>query len=143
MDWVEGLKAKGITVREIPNWGSYLRDEWISHFASHLNAQEKRDIYLKDGRRFCGYLWHVFSYETRAFLEEKEADRAFDEEQKWSCYVFFQDQDDAYLLENSQSLRAEDFPDGEDIYVVNKKFSWTYMKTHENGHLGPYFSRKE
>ena len=28
---------------------------------------------------------------------------------------------------------------GQDVYIVAKDFSWTYVKTHETGWCGPYF----
>jgi hypothetical protein len=38
----------------------------------------------------------------------------------------------SYDLQNQQ---------GKDIYVVDKKFNWTYVVTHETGWCGPYFNR--
>jgi hypothetical protein len=30
-----------------------------------------------------------------------------------------------------------------DIYVVDREFNWTFVKTHETEWCGPYFSRRE
>ena len=86
------------------------------------------------------FLWHVFSYEKRKYL--KKSDIAFNKESKQSCYVFYQNSDDAYILENASSLNANDFLNEEDVYVVDKGFNWTYVRTHETGWCGPYFCRK-
>ena len=98
---------------------------------------KKRDhIYLDE------FLWHVFSYDKRNCLQEEQADIAFNRESKKSCYVFYQHSDDAFILENATALTADDLISEEDIYVVDKEFSWTYVRTHETGLCGPYFCRK-
>ncbi|BAQ08778.1 ATP synthase F1 subunit beta [Bacillus sp. OxB-1] len=139
MDLVSLLRMKKVKVREIPKWGVYLRKQWEDSFVNHLNDKEKKSIFLHD----YGYLWHVFSYERRKYLKEQEADTAFNKEQKQFCYVFYQHLDDVYILENASYLTAEDFVNEEDVYVVDKEFNWTYVRTHETGWCGPYFSRKD
>lgn len=76
-------------------------------------------------------------------MKEEEADIAFNKELKQSCYVFYQHSDDALILENASYLNAGDFLNEEDVYVVDKGFNWTYVRTHETGWCGPYFSRKK
>lgn len=51
--------------------------------------------------------------------------------------------DDALFLENVKNLNADDVKDEIDIYVVDKVFTWTFVKTHETGWCGPYFARKD
>lgn len=142
IEFVQALKRKRVKVREIPKWGTYLRKQWEDEFVSHLTVQEKEDIYLYSSHWASGYLWHVFSYEKRNFLQLEEADKAFKQEKKKFCYVFFQHYDDAYILENAETIIADDFKVEEDVYVVDKDFNWTYVRTHDSGYLGPYFSRK-
>lgn len=139
MDMVELLRSKKAKVIEIPKWGVYLRKQWESSFVNHLSDKEKKSIYLYDEDGFSGYLWHVFSYEKRKCLKDEQADIAFNKESKQSCYVFYQHSDDAYILENASSLKANDFLNEEDVYVVDKGFKWTYVRTHETGWCGPYF----
>ncbi len=143
IDLVTLLKKKKVKVIEIPKWGTYLRKQWEDIFVNHLSDKEKKSIYLYDEDGCCGYLWHVFSYEKRKYLKEEQADTAFKKESKQSCYVFYQHLDDAYILEKASSLTAEDFVNEEDVYVVDKEFNWTYVRTHETGWCGPYFSRKD
>ncbi|MFJ7976644.1 DUF4275 family protein [Peribacillus sp. NPDC096379] len=102
----------------------------------------KKPIYIYDEDGLCGFLWHVFSYEKKKCLKEEQVDIAFNKGQKQSCYVFYQHSDDAYILENASSLTANDFVNEYDVYVVDKGFNWTYVRTHETGWCGPYFSRK-
>ena len=59
------LENKKIKVAEIPKWGTFLRKLWEDNFANHLTLEEKKDIYLWNNSDFCGYLWHLFSYEKK------------------------------------------------------------------------------
>jgi len=142
LDLVSLLRRKHIKVTEIPKWGTYLRKQWENSFANHLSESEKKSISLYDEDGFCGYLWHIFSYKRRECLHEEEADRALERELKKSCFIFYQHSDEAFIVENAQALTAEDFINEEDIYIVDKEFNWTYVRTHETGWCGPYFSRK-
>ena len=143
MDFVSSLRIKKVKVTEIPKWGTYLRKQWEDNFANHLNDKEKKSIYLYDEDGCCGYLWHLFSYDKKKCLKEEGADIAFNKELKQSCYVFYQHSDDALILENASYLNADDFLNEEDVYVVDKGFNWTYVRTHETGWCGLYFSRKK
>lgn len=139
MDVVNRLRDKKIMVREIPGWGPYLRNRWEEIFARHLSDQEKEGIYL------CSYLWHVFSYEERDYLQKEQADQAFNNISKNKCYVFYQHSDYAFIIENAEPTLINDFLrkddwDEEDIYIVDKDFTWTYVNTHERS-CGPYFSK--
>jgi hypothetical protein len=143
LDLVSLLRRKKIRVIEIPKWGPYLRNKWEESFANMLSEKEKQSIYFYDDDGFCGYYWHIFSYERRDFLKEDKADIALNKERKKSCYVFYQHSDEAYILENANPLAANDFINEEDIFIVDKEFSWTYVRTHETGWCGPYFCRQK
>lgn len=142
MDVVEVLKNKRIRAREIPAWGVYLRTRWDEEFAAHLSHQEKESIFLYDEDGLCGFLWHIFSYEKKECLESEKAERTFDVEPKNFCYLFYQHCDHALLIENASALKAADLVDEEDVYIVDKEFTWTFVVTHEKGWYGPYFARK-
>lgn len=134
---IETLISKKIKITEIPKWGPYLRAKWEKAFANHMSDKEKKSIYLYDG-----FLWHIFSFEKKACSNEEQANRDFNSESKSFCYVFYQLSDDALIIENGSLITADDFENGQDIYIVDKGFNWTYVKTHETGLCGPYFSRK-
>ncbi|WP_025026083.1 DUF4275 family protein [Caldalkalibacillus mannanilyticus] len=143
MNIIYTLRSKKIKTQEIPKWGAYLRKRWEEEFVHHLSADEKKSIMLHDAGGACGYLWHIFSYEKKECLKEKEAQIAFNQERKESCYIFFQHLDFALLVENAALLTAEDLFNESDIYVTDKEFNWTYVNTHERDWCGPYFSRKK
>ncbi|MBP1081951.1 MULTISPECIES: DUF4275 family protein [Bacillus] len=87
------------------------------------------------------YLWHLFSYEKKSCLRDNQANNAFHEEVKKECYLFYQHSEYALILENASCLTAADLFNEGDVYITDKKFTWTYVNTHES-YLGPYFSRK-
>lgn len=142
MDLVTTLKSKKAKVIEIHRWGTYLRKVWEDKFANHLSMDEKKSIHLHDKGGASGFLWHIFSYEKRACFLEDQANIAFNSETKQTCYVFYQHSDDAFILENCQRLTSDDFANEADVYIVDKDFNWTYVRTHETGWCGPYFSRR-
>ena len=142
MDLIQRLKVKKIRAKEILAWGVYLRNRWDEEFAAHLSHQEKESIFLYDEDGLCGFLWHIFSYEKKECLEKDQAEKAFDMEPKRFCYLLYQHCDHALLIENASALKAIDLIDEEDIYIVDKEFTWTFVVTHEKGLCGPYFARQ-
>ncbi|WP_430507761.1 DUF4275 family protein [Rossellomorea marisflavi] len=144
MNMIDRLIEKNIKVRDIPGWGAYLKKERETHFAGHLSDKEKQSIYLLDADGFGGYLWHLFSYKKKKCLEGEKAEVAFRDQRKHSCFIFFQDTEDALLLEDASGFDVIDLSSevGRDIYVVDKQFRWTFVLTHETDWLGPYFSRR-
>lgn len=128
-------------VREFRNWGVYFRKCWEDNFANHLSDEEKEDIFLYGDKYGCGYLWHIFSYEKKKCLEGKEAENTFHNEGKKECYIFYQHCDDVLLIKDASLLSMDDMYKG-DIYIVDREFTWTFVKTHEHRWCGPYFAKK-
>lgn len=134
---------KDLKVLEIPKWGSYLRKKWLKNFASHLTNGEQKEIYMDS------FLWHLCSYKKIACLEKEEAVKAFERQKKSKCTIFYQFTNDAFLVQNAKDLKVNNLPydeeedlDISDMYVMDWDGSWTFMITHENGWLGPYFIQK-
>ena len=142
MDFRGRCILKNIKVTELPQKREQLRRQWESHFANHLSEKEKKAIFLYDNDGASGFLWHVFSYETKECLVGENAEEAFNSEMKSQCYVFYQHEEDAFILENASNLLAEDLSGEEDIYITDKGFNWTFVTTHETGLCGPYFGQK-
>lgn len=139
---IKKLRNKKIKVYESANWGVVLRKNWVDSFASHLSQKEKEEIYLFDVDGACGYMWHLFSYNKRECLKGEEADKVFNEMKKNYCYVFYQHNNTVLILENVNDFNAKDIENEMDIYVVDKGFRWTYVRTHE-GCCGPYFCKRD
>ncbi|MCU4991060.1 DUF4275 family protein [Bacillus cereus] len=67
--------------------------------------------------------------------------------QRWGVYFRKRCDDvliikDASLLSMDDILRETDDMYKGDIYIVDKDFTWTFVKTHEHRWCGPYFTRK-
>lgn len=135
-------------VREFQSWGVCFRKHWEDNFANHVSDEEKEDIFLYGDKYACGYLWHIFSYEKKKCLEGKEAENAFHNEVKKDCYIFYQHCDEVLLIKDASLLHMEDILcEGDDmykgdIYIVDKDFTWTFVKTHEHRWCGPYFTKR-
>jgi len=136
MDLITKLQSKKIKVEEIAGWGPYLRKQWEAAFASHLSDANKKKIYMDQ------YLWHAFSYEKVTCATNEKAEELFNAQQKKSCYVFYQHSDDVLLIDRAGKITASDISLEDDIYIVDKDFTWTYVKTHES-YCGPYFHKLE
>lgn len=126
------LQDRNITVSQLNNKGPELRNKWASHFAKDLSYEEQQSIY------FDQFLWHLFSYKKRPFLNNELAIEAFNHVKKQQCYIFYQNVDHALFVINGADLDLAYFELDSDIYIVDKDFKWTYVKTHES-ECGPYF----
>lgn len=128
------IKNRGIDICESPISGQQLRQKWKKIFLGSLNLKEQKAIHINQ------FLWHCFSYQKIECLSKGEAKKAFANHKKNEVFVFYQHKDEAYVFKNTSKLRASDFDMDDDVYVVDKNFKWTYVKTHESM-CGPYFAR--
>lgn len=137
------MQNKDLKVLEIPKWGRYLRGKWLENFASHLTNDEQKEIYMDS------YLWHLCSYQKMVCLEKEAAIKAFEKHKKKKCTIFYQYINDGFLVQNAKNLKVNDLPydnnadfDYRDVYVMDWDRNWTFIITHENDDLGPYFIEK-
>ncbi|QFT89592.1 hypothetical protein FIU87_13105 [Bacillus sp. THAF10] len=136
------MRNRQIKKIEIPKWGNYLRARWRECFASHLSIEEQKAIWMDN------FLWHLCSWKKVKCLEKEEAVKAFLNQPKHKCTIFYQFIDDAYLLENADTLSIEELPFIEshmhfsDMYVMDWNNKWTFIMTHEK-ECGPYFIRRD
>lgn len=142
IDLYDKLTARYMRVAEIPEWSNYLLKKWEETFVSHLSDEEKESIYLHSDRYSCGFLWHVFSWERTDRSVGEVAKERFQKQRKRECFVFYQLREDVLLIENASKIRVEDLCDEEDVYIVDKDFTWTYVQTHDREEFGPYFTSK-
>lgn len=137
MELIDLLKDKGISVTVLKNQGQELRKRWGEAFAKDISKNQKRQIY------YGNCLWHVFSYDVLSCKKGQKASDAFNLSMKDECYIFYQEYKNELLLENASNLISEDINNEiegyiHDVYIVDKDFLWTYIKTHEDD-CGPYF----
>ena len=118
-----------------------LLNKWLSVFGAGVDKQ----IIEEHVTSYGNLLWHLFTWGNVSCLKGDEAREAFDELQYNEAIRFY----DGYASHiekvsviNKISAKKVDKDRESDVYIVAEDFSWTYVRTHEDG-LGPYFCRKE
>ncbi len=109
-----------------------LKKKWIELFTKDISNKTKKEIY------FNYYYWHIFSYNILKAKNRKNARYAFNSCRKKRVYVFYQNSEEGYLIENAHLLKSSDFDMDDDIYLFDADEKWTYIHTHED-QCGPYF----
>lgn len=90
-----------------------------------------------------GFLWHLCSQEKVNCLEKDEAIAAFKKQSKIKCTIFYQFINEAYLVQNAETLNVEELLYDKahmyygDIYIMDWDLNWTFIMTHSD--CGPYF----
>ena len=119
---------------------------WLAVFAEGVSKQR-----LEECMRCGHYIWHVFSFELLpegTYLEGDAAREAYDSlpacERENALFIkpFAGKKPETFSLKYKDS-GAEQLNQRTEIYAVAKDFSWTYIRTHEDGWCGPYFCRKK
>lgn len=112
-----------------------LGERWLKAFGAGLDLERVRDACYR------GCLWPPRPRNGAPVLEREEARRAFDALEYDTAYIFREGVTQAGVtakvtaaeLAQMQGIGAYD------VYVVDKDFRWTYVHTHEDGWMGPYF----
>ena len=119
-----------------------LLKKWLSVFGKGVEAQ----IIEEHVTSYGNHLWHLFTWGEVPCLQGDEARKAFDDLQYDKAIRFY----DGYAGHIEKvceiekiSAKAVDKDRASDVYIVAKDFSWTYVRTHEDGWCGPYFCRKQ
>ncbi len=116
-------------------------NHWLYAFARDVDKSFIDSHVISVGN----FLWHIFSYEKVECLREDEARKVFDS-MEYDRAIRFHDGFGGRISEVcetgkilSGALDQEHKRNTRDVYIVASDFSWTYVKTHENGWCGPYF----
>ena len=107
-----------------------IKNEWFKRNSKGIDLS---DIYIEE------YYWHMFSYKRRECLDGEMAVNAFNSEDLETVYIFFQQNNICYKLENAKALTDYDIRFFKDVYVTSEDFSKTFVITHESGMCGPYY----
>lgn len=132
----EGIKWEAMHLSN-PQAAEELRKKWKAAF---LKGVDTAGIFIDD------FLWHVFSYERLPAAVGAKACERVDRACDQTLYIFFNDcssdgTDVCYRLDDASAFTHKMIQCYEDIYVVNRDFTWTYVLTHEPI-CGPYFHDK-
>ena len=124
------------------------KNEWVSNYTDNPKIAQE----ALPSKKMHNLLWHVFSFEEGKAIEGDEAQLAFDNTDKKSAIIYFDDVDTAFTADNIGDLNSteieqmcadDDIDMGNiDIVITADDFSWTYCRTHEMGWFGPYFYKK-
>jgi len=85
------------------------------------------------------YLWHIFSFNATDNFEGKLA--LAELKKQWTADVLIFNESQQYLIKCSGKipiLEVDGFMD--DVYLCHHNMKWTYVITHEDPEIGPYFS---
>ena len=115
-----------------------LMEKWLSTFGKGVD----KNIMEEHVTSYGNLLWHLFTWGEVPCLKGEDARVAFDELQYKEAIRFY----DGYAghIEKASVIgkitaKAVDKDRASDVYIVAKDFSWTYVRTHEEGWCGPYF----
>ena len=129
-------EKRGITVTE-----HELMEKWLSVFGKNADKKMMEEHVLAP----CNFPWHVFSWCGVSCLEGDAARKAFDA-LVWEHAICFYSGYNLQIEDVSVTGRVTaeqlDRLPLRDVYITAEDFSWTYVRTHEEG-IGPYFCIKE
>ena len=118
-----------------------LMEKWLSTFGKGVDKNMMEEHVTSYGN----HLWHLFTWGEVHCLQGDDARKAFDELQYEEAIRFY----DGYAghIEKTSVIekitaKAVDKDRASDVYIVAKDFSWTYVRTHEEGWCGPYFCKR-
>jgi len=118
-----------------------LIEKWLSVFGNGVDKKLIEDHIVSNGN----HLWHLFTWGNVSCLEGDEARKAFDNLQYAEAIRFYDGYsmhiEDASVI-GKISAKMVDKDKRNDVYIVAKDFSWTYVRTHEL-ELGPYLCIKK
>jgi tRNA (guanine-N7-)-methyltransferase len=106
---------------------------WLEVFAKDVSKIDLKMRVLGRGN----YLWHIFSWELVSCKIGDEARKAFDEldRKKGFLIQMWLDEETKVI---SGDFKSSDFDDMQETFIVDTKFKWNYVVTHEST-WGPYF----
>lgn len=125
------LTSKGINFIPLEK-ASLIKAKWSKIFAASASAEEKKNI------NFNQFRWHLFSFNILQAIKKEDARNHFNKCLKEKVYMFYQHNDEAYIIENAHLLKSTDFDMDTDAFIFDEKEKWTYIHTHEE-QCGPYF----
>ena len=122
-------------------------EKWLTSFTAGIPQKQIEKHVTSRGN----HIWNVFSWKLLpegSFLVGDEAREAYNQlshrERETALFIepFGQKFPESFSL-TWQESSAYHLDQRIEVFVAAKDFSWTYIKTHEGDHCGPYFYRKE
>ena len=114
--------------------------KWLKVFGKNVDKKLVEEHVTSYGN----HLWHLFTWGEVPCLQGEDAKQAFDEleyEEAVRFYDGYANHIEKVCVINKVLAKAVDKDKASDVYIVAKDFSWTYVRTHEEGWCGPYFCK--
>jgi len=115
--------------------------EWIATFGKDVSPHIIRGHVTAPHN----FLWHLFTWGKAPCLQGDDARKAFDSlryEEALHFYDGFSNCIEGVSYVGKLTAKEIDEDENDDVYVVAKDFSWTYVRTHED-RCGPFFCKKK
>ena len=117
-------------------------NRWLSTFAEGVDKKMIKKHVTSKGN----FLWHIFTWCEVPCLEGDEAKEAFDAleytEAIRATGGFSNKVKKGGTVGKLSAIDVDNDPAG-DVFIVAPDYSWTYVRTHEEGLCGPYFCVKK
>lgn len=117
-------------------------NKWISIFGEGVDKKIIKERVTAEG----SFLWHIFTWGNVPCLKGDAAKAAFDALEYNEAIKFtggFSNRvKNKGIVGKLSSLDVDNDPES-DVYLVATDFSWTYVRTHEEGLFGPYLCIKK
>jgi hypothetical protein len=116
-------------------------NKWLAIFGESVDEELINKHVTSDGN----YLWHIFTWGEVTSLKGDEAKNAFNALEYTEAIKFYggySNQINNVSVVLKLSASAIDNDPASDVYIVATDYSWTYVRTHEDG-LGPYLCIKK
>ena len=127
-------------IKQIKMSDDKLMKKWLSVFGKEVN----KELIKEHVTSYGNHLWHLFTWGEVPCLQGDDARKAFDDLQ-YEKAIRFYDGYAGHIEKVSEiekiSAKEVDKDRESDVYIVAEDFSWTYVRTHEEGWCGPYFAR--
>lgn len=117
-------------------------NKWLSAFAEGVDKKLIKKHVTSEGN----FLWHIFTWCEVPCLEGDEAKEAFDALEYTEAYKFIDGFSNRIKNKGTVGKLSAEEVDNDpaaDVYIVATDFSWTYVRTHEEGLCGPYLCIKK
>ena len=118
------------------------KKQWLEKFLPENGNRREIEKVCLSHRKFCNFLWHLFSYEFLESLPPEQSRTAYDKKEKDNAVLIINTNDIGYRIYNYSKLKADILDELIDVTVTPDDFAWTYAKTHEE-YCGPYFYARE
>ena len=120
---------------------TYMKQWFLEYLPPGADRKELESQCLRN-KEYGTYLWHMFTWGSLESEDKDHANICFDEMEKVKCVILLENHKLGFVLKDGSALTSEVLDPYQEVYVTAEDFSWTYVHTHEDGWIGPFFHRR-